>query len=260
MTREEELLEYRAKMRQIREKLGMDGIVKIFERDLTDEDQRFHELIRDFDEVTYKPCIVELEAFQMPGEGFLQWFNQKCQENGGQELLHNSPDHWATSIDPVSGNQCAIETMFSCTMPMMGELHLMGPEGPAEEPVYPIASYGTLYSPYDGKPLYFKSLHQFLPTEQGVKCRLGIYLPHTYPDEWVKPEQWHLAIEWQNWFEMMYADYGKKLTEDLYQIRIDGEVIPREKLMEQELKSAKENFTMFEKRVGADKLKEILEA
>jgi hypothetical protein len=51
-------------------------------------------------------------------------------------------------------------------------------------------------------------LHQFSETDDGFKCRLGLYWPDATDDRMVWGHCWHLAVEFVNWVEMYLSEEG----------------------------------------------------
>ena len=207
---EKELERSRANLKLIRQKLGNAGMRKLFADELAAEEKFYKAQAAGFDG-SYKCATIDMEVEGVTGEEFLGWFGQKSAVNGGDELLHNNPDHWATYCSPDGTTQEAIETM-ACgadnATPMVAQLHLPDPDGPVEPLIYDIPSFGALTA-VDGTPLNIRVLHQFKNTEKGVKVRLAMYFPTTYSDEYIEGVQWHLGVEWKNWFDMLLADREK---------------------------------------------------
>lgn len=204
---EKELERSRANLKLLRQKLGMEGMKELFAEELAAEEIYYREQAADFDG-TYKAANVDLEVEGVTGEEFLEWFMKKSAVNGGDELLHNHPDHWATYCAPDGSAQTAIETMASGengATPMLATLTLPDPDGCVEPPIYDIPSFGAINA-VDGTRFHIHSLHQFRNTEKGCKVRLGLYFPSTFSDEYIEGSKWHLAVEWKNWFDMLFAD------------------------------------------------------
>ena len=44
-------------------------------------------------------------------------------------------------------------------------------------------------------------MHQFKQSKDGMKVKLGVYLPEAVPDEMVSGHQWHLMVEFLNGLE-----------------------------------------------------------
>lgn len=204
---EKELERSRANLKLLRRKLGMDGMKRLFSEELEQSHRLYCDYADRFDG-TYKAANVDMEVEGVTGEEFLEWLMKKSAVNGGEELLHNHPDHWATYCSPDGTSQTAIETMACGAedgVPFAASLTLPDPDGFAEPPIYDIPSYGALTAP-DGTPLHIRSLHQFRNTETGCKVRLGLYFPSCVSDEYIEGCKWHLAVEWKNWFDMLFAD------------------------------------------------------
>lgn len=208
---EKELERSREDLKLLRRKLGMEGMKQLFSGELEQSRQLYDGHAEKFDG-TYKAANVDMEVEGVTGEEFLEWFMKKSAVNGGEELLHNHPDHWATYCSPDGTSQTAIETMASGAdggVPFIASLALPDPDGFVEPPIYDIPSYGAITAP-DGTAYHIRSLHQFRNTERGCKVRLGLYFPSSVSDEYIEGSKWHLAVEWKNWFDMLFADREKQ--------------------------------------------------
>lgn len=200
-----EIQRSRENLRLIREKLGFDGMCNLFEKEILEEAQRFKELAASFDG-TYRPAIVEMEVEGVTAEEYLEWFFKHASEQDGMYLLHNSPDHLSTKCENGGASQTALESMFCFTKPMLGQLRIPDPQGMVQEKEYDIVSFGGIYNPLDDTPLHMRTFHQFQNTDTGVKVKLCIHMPASASDEIVRGQQLHLALEWQNWFEMLISE------------------------------------------------------
>ncbi len=121
----------------------------------------------------------------------------KANELGGPSHIH--PEHYSFEAG-AGGSQTIIETFG-----MYGEpsyLHLE-PGKDDWRPVEPDADtvtsmMGNTYLVNGKVDTKLVGFHQFKPCNDGLKIKLGVYLPQAAPKEMLEGHKWHLLVEFNN--------------------------------------------------------------
>jgi hypothetical protein len=206
-TREEidslDLEEAREVLACTKEKLGREKIRSIYAEDLAKGDEMWKEIAANSRaKENLQAGIVEVEAKGITLEQFMLCNQGLAKANNLYLPSKMHPEHYSFEAGP-GGTQTIIETFGMYKYPAY--LHLepcndgCRPIQPDEDTTMSMVGYTKLMS--DGTDTKIIGMHQFKRSEDGIKVKLGVFVPEAAPKEIVEGHKWHLMVEFNNALE-----------------------------------------------------------
>ncbi|WNC13025.1 hypothetical protein [Brevibacillus brevis] len=203
LTREEidniDLEKAKEALAETKERLGNDAIKELYKEKLELSDAMWREIAEKSPaRENLQPCIIEVEAKGLSIQEFAVYFKQ-IEEKGGLAMASRiHPEHYYGDIVP--GVQTIIETFGMYKEPSYWRLEISN-DGykPIEldaDTAMTLCAAIKLAS--DGTDTKLIAMHQFKPTEDGLKIKLGAFLPEAAPKEMIEGHKWHFAVEFNN--------------------------------------------------------------
>jgi len=196
-----ELQRARHIMALLMEKLGADGMVNLFAKEIAEHES--NEL--DWSQRAngrFSSSVAEAHVAAGNSAEFVKWYWDGYTGPNSAAMLRAHPEH--LGIVPLSNGRLGIlEVPGHTKFPVLFKLrNLDNWDGVPIElaPDMPHRMMGRLESP-DGQTVGYL-LHQFRDTSPGFDARLEIFWPSTAPDDLVRGHSAHLMVEFHNWFEL----------------------------------------------------------
>lgn len=179
--------------------LGIQKIHDLYKGKLTLSDSMWREIAKNSPyRKNYQSCIVEVEAKGISLQEFIA-FNHHLEETNNLVLpskIH--PEHYTFEAFP--GGQLVMETFGMYKNPTYMKLEL------SKDSFTPIeidndtvlTMIGTTKLMSDDTDTKIIGMHQFKSSENGLKVKLGVFLPQAAPQEIIEGHKYHLAIEFNN--------------------------------------------------------------
>ncbi|BAK30183.1 MULTISPECIES: hypothetical protein [Streptococcus] len=190
---------------QFREDMGRQKILEIYADDLKKGDVMWHDFAQ---KSAYRKNLkigeVEVETHGITLEQFLL-FNQSLAKKNNLYLpstIH--PEHYYFEAGPHE-SQIIIERFGQYKYPVFLSLEqpdkddTFKPVPLDQDTVFTMRGVTRLMS--DKSDTKIVGMHQFKQSKDGMKVKLGVYLPEAVPDEMVSGHQWHLMVEFLNGLE-----------------------------------------------------------
>lgn len=186
-----------------KEKLGRKKIRGIYSEELKQGDQMWKEISANSREKeNLQQGIVEVEAKGISLEQFMMSNQRLVKANNLYLPSKIHPEHYSFEAG-AGGTQTIIETFGMYKYPAY--LHLEPckdgyyPIQPDEDTIMSMVGYTKLMS--DGTDTKIVGMHQFKQSSDGIKVKLGVFVPEAAPKEIVEGHKWHLMVEFQNVLE-----------------------------------------------------------
>ncbi len=188
-------------MTLLMEKLGADGMVELFAREIAEHEsnERAWSLQANG---RFASSFAEAHIAAGNGAEFVDWFWAGYDGPNSLAMLRAHPEHLGALPLP-DGRVGILEVPGHAKSPALLKLrHLDDWQGiPIElDPSMPHRMMGRIESS-DGETVGYL-LHQFRDTNPGFDARVEIFWPSTAPEELVRGHSDHLIVEWCNWFEL----------------------------------------------------------
>lgn len=184
---------------ETKERLGNDAIKELYKEKLERSDAMWREIAEKSPaRENLQSCIVEVEAKGLTIQDFAVYFKQ-IEEKGGLAMASKiHPEHYYGKMVP--GVQTIIETFGMYKEPSYWRLEISN-DGykPIEldaDTAMAMTAAITLAS--DGTDINVTAMHQFKPTPDGLKIKLGVFVPEAAPKEMIEGHKWHFAVEFNN--------------------------------------------------------------
>ena len=179
--------------------LGINAIHELYKDKLAVSDNMWREISNNSpDRENLQPCIVEVEAKGISAQAFAK-YSRYLEESGGLALSSKiHPEHYTVDVFP--GGQLIMETFGMYKVPTYMKLEM---SNDGFKPIKPdtdtqMLMCGTMELMSDGTDTKMIGMHQFKFTENGVKIKLGVFLPQAAPKEMVEGHKYHFAVEFNN--------------------------------------------------------------
>jgi len=210
-----ELIRSRKIMSLIMEKIGAEGIVEIFKKEI-DENKKKN--LQWSDGCSHKDYIASKTEASITGGGtgaeFIDWYwHQYVSGVNSLAMLRAHPEH--VGIIPIEGGLVGILEVPGHT----NNPHLLPFRKLTTEewknisipltPDYPDKMLGSII--LENKEVAYL-VHEFKNTEKGFDVKLAIYWPNKAPTELIKGHSDHLAVEFNNWFQLYLLSKDKRDT------------------------------------------------
>lgn len=187
---------------ETREALGREKTLQLYAEELAQGDAMWHDIAQNSAyRSNLKPGIVEVETTGISLEQFVL-FNKSLEEKDNLYLpstMH--PEHYFFKAGE-HGSQIIVERFGQYKYPVY--LKLEQPDKGDDYTPVPLdkdtvfAMKGVTRLMSDLSDTKIVDMHQFKQKKDGLKVKLGVYLPEAAPDEMVKGHQWHLMVEFNN--------------------------------------------------------------
>lgn len=181
-------------------KLGPQGMAALFADEIAAADVEMgHHGNSDGD---FVESLVHAQVRQGHAREFIDWFIAGYGGPNAPAMLRAHPEHLG-AIHHSSGRIGVIEVPGHTVNPAMlylSVLHDWSGAPIALDPDMPHRIMGRGETEKGETIAYL--LHQFVDTNPGFKARIAIYWRRGAPDEFVKGHAEHLAVEFNNWFQM----------------------------------------------------------
>lgn len=196
-----ELEKAREVLAETKEKLGRKGIYNLYKKELEESDRMWCKIAANSrTRENLQSGIVEVEVKGLTLQQFSA-FNHSIDALNSLALpsrIH--PEHY--SFESFPGGQIIIETFGMYKNPSYLKLEILK----SEEGFMPITPdsdtamvmMGTTKLMSDDTDTKIIGMHQFKSYEDGMKIKLGVFLPEAAPREIVEGHKWHLAVEFNN--------------------------------------------------------------
>ena len=185
---------------QTREALGKEKTLELFAPEIQRGDDMWHEIANaSRTGVNFQEAYVEVETENITLEQFLM-FNQGLMKANNlyfPSMIH--PEHYYFDANS-KGEQIIVETFGMYNDPSYLDLK---PGSKEDYPVIPdtnvdVVMAGKTYLAKDHSDTKMLGMHQLSKTENGMKVKLGVFLPENAPKEIVEGHKWHLMVEFNN--------------------------------------------------------------
>ncbi len=185
---------------QTKESIGRTGMRELLHDSIRQSDAMWRDIARESPyRANLQQGIVEVHAKGITLPMFML-FNQsmlRANELAGPSRIH--PEHYSFQAG-ADGAQTIIETFG-----MYGEPSYLYLEPGKDDwrPVEPDADtvmcmMGNTYLANGHVDTKLVGFHQFKPCDDGIKVKLGVYLPQAAPKEMLEGHTWHLLVEFTN--------------------------------------------------------------
>lgn len=185
---------------QTREALGKERTLELFAPEIEQGDNMWHEIANTSRAgVNFQEAYVEVETENITLEQFML-FNQSLMKKNNLYLpstIH--PEHYYFDANH-KGEQIIIETFGMYKEPSYLDLK---PGSKADYPIAPdpqvdVVMAGKTYLANDHSDTKMLGMHQLSKTKNGMKVKLGVFLPENAPKEIAEGHKWHLMVEFNN--------------------------------------------------------------
>jgi hypothetical protein len=185
---------------QTRESIGKEKTLELFKPEITRGDEMWENIAANSEDMkNMQASYVEVETKNISLPQFLM-FNQKLMKENNLYLpstIH--PEHYYFDADKT-GRQVIIETFGMYKDPSYLDLR---PGTKEDYPVKPddgvdFVMAGKTYLRSNGINTKMLGMHQLTQTENGMKVKLGVFLPEGPPKEIAEGHKWHLMVEFNN--------------------------------------------------------------
>jgi len=186
---------------QTREAMGKEKTLEVFKPETDRADQMWTEIAdTSVKGKNIQEAYVNVETKNITLQQFML-FNQSLMKENNLYLpstIH--PEHYYFNGDMSSGKQTIIETFGMYKDPSYFDLK---PGGNEDYPVQPdegvdLVMMCNTYLMSNGKDTNMIGMHQMTQTEEGMKVKLGVFLPESAPHEIAEGHKKHLLVEFNN--------------------------------------------------------------
>ncbi|MGS0891193.1 hypothetical protein ACVBGC_01335 [Burkholderia stagnalis] len=209
--RKNELKRARHVMALLLEKLGTDGMSRLFSSEITANDTLEKEWMSKSGG-RFTPSVAEAHVAEGTGAEFIKWYWDEYSGANGLAMLRAHPEHLGASTLP-DGRIGILEVPGHTKLPFLLILNQLSEwkDIPIDlDPNMPHRMMGRVET-LDGTPVGYL-LHEFRDTNPGFDVKLAIYWPAGAPEQLVHGHSDHLMIEFGNWFEL-YVNSRKSSTD-----------------------------------------------
>lgn len=185
---------------QTREAIGKERTLELFDTEIKLGDDMWKEIANSSKPgVNMQKAFVEVETENISLEQFML-FNQQLMKKNNLYLpstIH--PEHYYFDANS-KGEQIIVETFGMYRTPSYLDLK---PGNKSDFPVTPtpgvdMVMAGKTYLATDLSDTKMVGMHEMSKTENGMKVKLGVFLPENAPKEIAEGHKWHLMVEFNN--------------------------------------------------------------
>ncbi len=185
---------------QTREALGKVKSLELFAPEIKRGDKMWHEIAAASKAgVNFQEAYVEVETENISLEQFMLFNQHLMKENNLYLPSTIHPEHYYFDANS-KGEQIIVETFGMYKDPSYLDLK---PGSKSDYPVTPdqkvdLVMAGKTYLANDHSDTKMLGMHQLTRTENGMKVKLGVFLPEQAPKEIAEGHKWHLMVEFNN--------------------------------------------------------------
>lgn len=185
---------------ETREAIGKEKTLELFASEIQKGDRMWHEIASSSKAgINFQEAYVEVETENITLEQFLM-FNQSLMKENNlylPSIIH--PEHYYFDANS-KGEQVIIETFGMYHEPSYLDLK---PGSKKDYPVTPdnhvdVVMAGKTYLANDHINTKMLGMHQLTKTKNGMRVKLGVFLPENAPKEIAEGHKWHLMVEFNN--------------------------------------------------------------
>ena len=184
---------------ETKEAIGKPGMLELLKPELDQADQRWTDYAQHSAGQPLRAAYVEAETKGIDLYQFMLFSQQMLKENSLSFASKLHPEHYYFDADR-SGRQVIVETFGMYKDPAYLDLR------PSQADTYPVAPdagvdlvmAGKTYLANSGLDTQLMAMHQLTQTEDGMKIKLGVFLPTAAPAEIATGHQQHLLVEFNN--------------------------------------------------------------
>lgn len=185
---------------QTREAIGKERTLELFDTEIKLGDDMWKEIANSSKPgINMQKAFVEVETENISLEQFML-FNQQLMKKNNLYLpstIH--PEHYYFDANS-KGEQIIVETFGMYRTPSYLDLK---PGNNSDFPVTPtpgvdMVMAGKTYLATDLSDTKMVGMHEMSKTENGMKVKLGVFLPENAPKEIAEGHKWHLMVEFNN--------------------------------------------------------------
>lgn len=185
---------------QTREAIGKERTLELFDTEIKLGDDMWKEIANSSKPgINMQKAFVEVETENISLEQFML-FNQQLMKKNNLYLpstIH--PEHYYFDANS-KGEQIIVETFGMYRTPSYLDLK---PGNKSDFPVTPtpgvdMVMAGKTYLATDLSDTKMVGMHEMSKTENGMKVKLGVFLPENAPKEIAEGHKWHLMVEFNN--------------------------------------------------------------
>jgi hypothetical protein len=188
-------------LRETKQRLGNDGLVAIYAKELRKTDQMWREIAAASpSDVDLQPSTAEITADGLTMGKFMAAF-YKMTKGDRAMFFDIHPEHFITESPRLTEATC-MEVFGMYGGPTYMALTARR-RGHGYEPIpidadTSVAMVADCRLMSDGTPMKMIGLHQFKVTPRGILLKAGVFLPAAAPKEIVEGHKLHLAVEMFN--------------------------------------------------------------
>lgn len=166
---------------ETKEAIGKPGMLELLKSELAQADRRWTDYARESAGQPLRAAYVEAETKGIDLYQFMLFSQQMLKENSLAFASKLHPEHYYFDADR-SGRQVIVETF-----------------GMYKDPAYlDLVMAGKTYLASSELDTQLMAMHQLTQTADGMKIKLGVFLPVAAPEEIATGHQQHLLVEFNN--------------------------------------------------------------
>lgn len=185
---------------ETKERLGREKILDLYKEELKKGDHMWRDIAQKSATKSHlKPGIVEVETHGITLEQFML-FNKMLEDKDNLYLPSTvHPEHYYFKTTDSKG-QIIVERFGQYKYPVYLSLET-GKDNYLPTPLDKDTTFlmtGVTRLMSDKSDTKIVGMHQFKHSKDGLKVKLGVFLPEAAPDEMIEGHQWHLMVEFNN--------------------------------------------------------------
>lgn len=181
--------------------LGTEKILSLFHDQLKESDDRIRHIVSISDgnqKLKKSEIVVNVKGIT---PDFIKKFDLMGSNLDESAAFDVHPEHY--DLQTLPDGQRVMETVGEYKTPSLCGLSVGDPKKFLPGKVDPRATFVLLGSGYlwsDKSDMNQWAMHQFIPTDDGMKIIAGLYCPSKTPDEMMIGHRWHFAVEFGSLF------------------------------------------------------------
>lgn len=194
------LPEAKTALAETKERLGRDAIRDLYAKELAAADEMWKDIAANSREKeNLQAGLVDVEARGITLKQFMVCNQSLARENNLTLPSMMHPEHYSFEAK-AGGEQIIIETFGMYGNPTW--MHLI----PGKDSYRPIpldhdttmSMVGYTHLMSDNTNTKLIGMHQFKDWDEGLRVKLGVFLPEAAPRDMLEGHKWHLAVEFNN--------------------------------------------------------------
>lgn len=184
---------------QTKEEIGKPAMLELLQPEIERADERWTRYAQESVGQPLRPAYVEVETKGISLFQFMLFSQELAKNNSLADASRIHPEHYYFDADKT-GRQVIVETFGMYQDPAYLDLK------PASADIYPVTPApdvdlvmaGKTYLMDSGQDTGIVGMHQLTQTADGMKVKLGVFLPAAAPAEIATSHQQHLLVEFNN--------------------------------------------------------------